>query len=187
MLVPKPGIKATRDPEKQCKGLANGNPCYYERVDGSDYCAMHGGQAAVRAKRKKDMYDFRKSQYFKNLANKHMQEFSKGKNKFDLSEELGITRIILQEILEKCTDDMELLRYNQKISTTVAQIEKLIISSLKLDQKLGALVSKDEMIEIAQALIESIQKYIKDPLVTKAIVEDFEKVLNDRFVQNSPS
>ena len=179
MLLPKPGIKATKDPEKQCEQLANGNPCYYEKVEGSQFCAMHGGMRVVKARRKEAMYDFRKSQYFKHLADEHMKEFSKGKNKFDLSEELGITRIILQETLEKCTDETLLMRHSQKISMIVAQIERLITSSLKLDHKLGALVSKDEMVEIAQKLVGAIQKHIKDPLIVKEIVEDFEKVLND--------
>lgn len=187
MLKPKPGIEATQDPDQQCQGLANGNPCYYKKVKGSEYCAMHGGQGAVRAQRKQAMYDFHKSKYLQDIADAKMATFSKGKNKFDLSEELGILRIILQETLSRCTDEMELLRHNQKISTTIGQIERLINSSLKLDQKLGALVSKDEMITIAQAVVQSVENRINDPATVKLIVEDLEKILDDRHISKSDS
>ena len=187
MLKDKPGIKATKDQEKQCQSLANGNPCYYEKVEGSDYCAMHGGQTAVREKQKQEMYDLRKSKWLKQIADDKLNEFSRGKNKFSLAEELGILRIVLQEILGTCTDSTQLMRHNQKISSTIAQTERIILSSLKLDQKLGQLVSKDEMITIAQALVGCIQIEIQDANKIKSIVERFEKVLNDRFVPKSSS
>ncbi|MEK0346372.1 MAG: hypothetical protein QQN65_06015, partial [Nitrosopumilus sp.] len=172
--------------EKQCQSLANGNPCYYEKVEGSEYCAMHGGQTAVRVKRKQEMYDLRKSKWLQKLADDKLDDFGKGKNKFNMSEELGILRIVLQEILGQCTDTTQLMRHNQKISNTISQIERLISSSLKLDQKLGQLVTKDEMLAIAQALIECIQTEIKDAQTVKNIVENFEKILNDKFVSRSP-
>lgn len=182
MLEPKPGIKATQDPDKQCQSLANGNPCYYEKVEGSEYCAMHGGQAAVRKEKKQQMYDLHKSAWLQKIADSQLDNFSKGKNKFNLSEELGILRIVLQEILGQCTNVNELMRHNQKISYIISQIERLINSSLKLDQKLGQLVSKDEMINIAQAIVECIQTHIEDTQTIKLIVGDLEKILNDRFI-----
>ena len=186
MLKPKPGIKATSDPDKQCQGTAGNGACYYERVEGSDFCAMHGGQSAIRKARKDSMYEFNKTTWLKKLTDDRLPVFSKGKNKYDLSEELGILRICLEETLNKCTDEAQLSRYNQKISKTIEQIQRLIESSLKLDQKLGSLVSKSEMVDIAQKLIEHIQTHVQDPNIIKAIVNDFEESLNDRFVQESP-
>ena len=185
MLKDKPGIKATKDPEKQCQSLANGNPCYYEKVKNAKYCAMHGGQNTVKAQRKQEMYDLRKSKWLQKIADEKLEDFSQGKNKFNMAEELGILRIVLQEILGQCTDITQLMRHNQKISNTISQIERLIFNSLKLDQKLGQLVSKDEMITIAQVLVNCIQVEINDAQKIKNIVGNFEKILNDRFIPKS--
>lgn len=187
MLRPKPGIKATNDPDKKCRNTTAHGACYYEKVEGSDYCAMHGGMAAERKTRKDGMYQFKKTQYLQKLADDRFPVFSKGKGKYDLSEELGILRICLEETLNKCNSEQDLNRFNQKISKTIAQIQSIIESSLKLDQKLGSLVTKTEMTDIAQQLIEHIQSHVQDPNIIKAIVSDFERSLNDRFVQESTS
>ncbi len=187
MLEPKPGIQATQDPEKQCLHQLQYRQCYYEKVPGSDYCAMHGGMAAVRKARKDAMYEFNKNKFLQNLANERMPVFSKGKNKYDLSQELGILRICLEQILNKCDNELILQQHNPQISKTIEQITKLIESSLKLDQKLGELVSKGEMIEIASSLVGVIQKHIQDPNKVKEIVEGFEKVLDARFIQDGAS
>lgn len=187
MLKPKPGIEATNDPDEKCQGTAATGSCYYKKVEGSDYCAMHGGQAAVRKARKEGMYEFKRTQWLQKLADDRFPVFSKGKGKYDLSEELGILRICLEETLNKCHGEQDLNRFNQKISKTIAQIQSIIESSLKLDQKLGSLVTKTEMTNIAQQLIEHIQTHVQDPNIIKAIVGDFERSLNDRFVQESTS
>lgn len=187
MLKPKPGIEATSDPDKQCQGTAATGSCYYKKVEGSDYCAMHGGQGALRKARKEGMYEFKKTQWLAKLTDDRFPAFSRGKGKYDLSEELGILRISLEETLNVCHNAQDLSRYNQKISKLIIQIQSIIESSLKLDQKLGSLVSKSEMIEIAQKLIVHIETHVQDPQIIKDIVTDFEETLNDRFVQKSTS
>lgn len=171
--------QAAQDPDQRC------HECGRQKVKGYDLCPLHlPGMAEVSTQREY-MYQFHRSEYMRNLA-AQIPGFSKGASKFDLSEELGILRLQLQETLNKCENDLDFLRNNQKISNTVDQIRRTVESSLKLDHKLGNLLSKDEMIIVAQKLLQTIEENVTDPNTIQKIVTSFQTILTEQIASPGP-
>lgn len=175
MLKDKYGITKARSPETQCiTTLSNGAPCTNERIEGSDYCSMHGGNRVVETQKKKAMYEFYRTKYIKDKAER-LPEFSR--NKFNLETEIGILRIQLEELLNKCEDENDLLRFQPKINDLITRIEKTTTAALKLDQKIGSLLTKEQMVDVAQKLLNVIQEEIDDLDKVKIIADRFTEIL----------
>jgi len=181
VLDPKPGIDPydKNHPETRCLNfLGNGAQCHFTKTEGSDYCSMHGGHRATKTAKAKAMYEFNESKWFQKLADSRLPGFTKGTAKLDLSQEIGILRIMLEQILDKCNDSSDLIRNSQRISQLIQNIEKLASSSLKLDQKLGDLMSRDDVVNISNKILEVIGANIDDPVILKNIAEGMTEVVN---------
>ena len=161
---------------RPCLGIIEAGRCPNKALDGIDFCILHGGNKALQSKEKEMMYDWARTDFLKKLKNQ-IPRFTHGPKKYDISEELGITRIMLNEILAKCEDANDLLRYNNQINNLIDKIERLIKSSLKVDEKLSLLISQDDVIKIAQGLVEIMQEYITDPVMMNEIALKFEDII----------
>lgn len=166
-----PEIVAEDDP-RRCKGMSNGSQCLFRAVEGGDYCTIHGGNTIELKNKKKEIYDLRKTRY--------LQEFRRmSENSFWRSnrEEVGILRVILQELLQKCESQNDIYVNASKMSDIISKINKLLETSLKIDEKLKALISEEKMYEIAQLLVDAVFKIIEDPIKCTTIAEKFEEIL----------
>jgi hypothetical protein len=99
-----------------------------------------------------------------------------------LREEIGILRVVLEEMLNQCTDTTELLLYSHRISDLVMKVEKLVTSCDKLENRLGLLLSKDAVLQLATTYVQIINNHVTDPEVIESIstemLEVTEKIEN---------
>jgi hypothetical protein len=95
-----------------------------------------------------------------------------------LAIELGLLRLLLEQIINKC-DGYDLIMNSVQISTLIGQIKELQTANIKLEQRVGDLLSMDQVIEIAQALYTAVTKYVSDVEILGKIAEDFENIASN--------
>ena len=98
-----------------------------------------------------------------------LDEFTTSNECNTLKNEVGILRLALEEILNKCTDSNHLLLYSQKISDLAVKIEKLISSSHRIEKSLGTLLDKSAALSFAGEVINIISQFIDDPEVIDSV------------------
>lgn len=174
-----------REPVERSDSEANAcavSNCLLKKVDGADYCQVHGAHTQINSAKKKNLYEFDRSQYI--AFNKKDQ----ANYKYDVSEELGVTRAILQKYLDKVTDDLSLALYNNQINQQIDRIQKLVESCLKADQKLGSLMSEEDTMAIAQGLLDTVHSTLSEYIpnqhdlakAMETLVEKFTEIIDER-------
>jgi hypothetical protein len=140
--------------------------CHHKKVEGADYCPHHGANKQIQKQNKKELYEFQKTAFLARTI-----ELAKHTEKYTLTIELGVQRSIFEQLLNKIDGFETLLRYNAQINATTQNIRNLVNDSLKLDAKIGELISKDSLIEIMQQVVDIIVEEIDDPDTVANIVD----------------
>lgn len=167
-----PGLKLTMwhritdldDPRDRCEANSSLGACPYKKVPGSKYCPRHGGNKAIQAQQAETLKNYRLTRWKQRVG-----EFADNSNIKSLREEVGILRMILEEMLNQCKDSMDLLLYSNKMSDLVMKIEKLVVSCDKLENRMGLLLSKGSVLFLAQQYVEIITDEVPDPDVIERI------------------
>jgi len=145
------------DPRERCEGTVATGQCPYKKYEGTNYCAMHGSNSG-RIKKHEEI----KRNYRLNRWHKRMTEFADGDEVKSLREEIGILRIIMEEMLNKCEDSTDLLLYAHRISDLAVKIERLVISCDKLEGRMNLLLSKRAILHLANSYVQIINTYVTD-------------------------
>jgi hypothetical protein len=142
------------DPER-CKSTitigSNQKQCNFKRVQGSDYCQIHGGNKVTESIEKNNLKMYRLTKWQARLA-----EFSSSSELKSLTNEIGILRICLEEMLNQCNSATILICYSDKISSLATNIEKLVNSCHKLDLSLGQYLDQTQAINLVETIITII-------------------------------
>lgn len=141
----------------RCVSVGPQGQCCYMAYPGATRCARHNGQAEATAEKKKDAKQYRLEQWGARVG--ELADHDKVKS---LRDEIGITRMLLEATLNKCTDVNELLLYTPKISLLTGQLEKLVVSCTKLEQSGGMLMDKSAALALAGKIVDIIGKYVAD-------------------------
>jgi len=115
---------------------------------------MHGGQIGKSTEAK--MYRLQKYQA-------RLTELKDHEAALSLRNEIGILRMTLEEILNKCDNAVDLMIHSAKISRLVQDIGKLVVESKKLEAGLGNLLDRQVVLTLASAIIDVIGEIIDDP------------------------
>ena len=83
--------------------------------------------------------------------------------------------MILEETLNQCNDSMDLLLYSQKMADLVIKIEKLVTSCDRLENRMGLLLDKASVLQLAQTYVQIINNYVSDPEVIEQISLEMQK------------
>ena len=94
-----------------------------------------------------------------------------------LRNEIGILRMTLEEIINKCDSPVDLMIHSGKISRLVQDIGKLVVESKKLEAGLGRLLDRQVVLGLASAIIDVIGSVVEDPEQLSAISEGIEQIL----------
>jgi hypothetical protein len=165
-LVPYP------DHPQRCQGRSSARgmdteQCSFIREPNSEYCFIHGGNKGNAAAENKSLGMYRLGKFEKRL-----RELQVANGARTIDEELSILRMILEETLNKCGDNMELLLYSTKISEIIINIKGLVVVADKLATKSGMLIGRSEAIVIAGKVVDCISRHITDESLLGAIAED---------------
>ena len=143
------------DPERCQAGGVQGQ-CRIKKLKGSDYCVIHaGGQKQTLENENKRMY--RLTKYRARLDELGSDSQIKG-----LREEIGLLRIVMEEIINSCHDTQTLLASTHKITDTAVKIEKLVTSCNRLEKSLGNYLDKNDVIQLGNEIVSIISEEVSD-------------------------
>jgi hypothetical protein len=163
---------------RRCQGIVGGNyQCIYVSVPGSNYCIAHSANTSGRAA------EARKAEWNYNLHKyrARIQQFAENPRVKSLREEVGVLRLLLETVLNKCEDETALMIYTSKISELVLKIEKVVASCHNLEAKTGQVLDKTAVINLCEAVVQVIQNYVDDPDVLAKLSGDLSMLLQSSF------
>ena len=149
-------VEYDADPER-CQGMGAAGQCPYKRSPGSNFCERHGANKAREAKDKAAVrtYQLRVFEERKN------QLADDGKIK-SLREEIAILRMTMEAIINKCENENDLITNAGKISDMSMKLEKLVVSCNTLETKLGMLLDRNHVIQLASVIVEIASEFVVD-------------------------
>lgn len=151
--------------------------CRYMALVKGGNCVLHGGGEQRKAEERKAIYGRLNEEY-----RARIQEKTAHKDHYALNEEVGILRMLLEEILAKTQGDQNLfLRSAGQISELVTKIEKVVISAQKAEKYIGGLLSRDQALQMFQEAINVIADYVEDQDVLDKIATKLDSVANRKY------
>ncbi len=179
MREKKTPIRAEPDDPRRCQATTVNGQCPFLALDDHSHCSYHTKDFSQERK----LYDYNKTEFLKRLGQRVDAMTSSNKTR-DLSEEIGITRITLENILGRCNEDFELQMATPQILDLVQAIQKLIESSVKVDKYIGQLMSKQQVVQIGQELVNCIAEEIGDEDKLRRIAKNFESIIQNSVARD---
>lgn len=99
-------------------------------------------------------------------------EFADDDKIVSLKEEVGILRMILEEQVSKCNNATDIVMNSHRLGDTIMKIEKVVISCDKLERRMGSLLSKRSVMQLAASFVAIINRYVDDPTVLERIADE---------------
>lgn len=155
------------DSPLRCQAVTAKNQCRYERVQGSEYCPMHGGNKGTEVLAAKSLRMLRLSKWQGRL-----EEFADHDKVKSLREEIGILRIMLEETVNKCGDQVDLIFNSGKIADLIMKIEKLVTSCHKLESNLGLMLDKQAAMQLSGEIVDIIGRHVSDEVAIGRIADE---------------
>ena len=139
------------DPER-CQGvMPSRGQCMNKFAPGSKFCLAHGGNRAAQAAEKRRISNYRLAKF---QARLELQ--TNNPNIKNLRDEIGILRIVMEETLNRCTSDFDLLTNSQKISDLAMKITTIVEKCHRLEGSMGQLLDKTTVLRFANQFIDII-------------------------------
>lgn len=161
-------------PNERCEANIRTGQCPHIKEHKTKYCHMHGANKGLIVQQEETKRNYRLRTY-----QKRMSEFADNDQIKSLREEIGILRIVMEEILNKCTDSTDILMMSQRIGDTAMKIEKLVVSCDKLEGRMGLLLSKRAVVQLAGTYVQIINNYVTDPDIIEQISVDMIEATNN--------
>lgn len=156
-MVNIPTVPYPEHPDR-CQGIRHGQgQCTNMSADYSTFCLCHGGNVAGETAVKQALSNYRLTKWQARLDDKTGQSELKS-----LRDEIGILRVLMEETLNKCHSDMELILQSGRIADLAMKIEKLVSSCHKLEGSMGKLMDKSAILQFAAEIVEIISKELDE-------------------------
>ncbi len=160
------------DDPARCQGNGPHGQCQFKSTEHGAYCALHGGNKAEEKVARDALHAYRLGKW-ENRIRGHASS-STAKN---LTAELGILRVILEEQLAACSNETELILRSSAISDLVVKIEKLVQSIHKLDKDLGITMDQQQAMNFGMSIVEILDRYLDDPALLEKIGDEILAIL----------
>ncbi len=148
-------VQAEVDSPNRCPEMTSLGQCKW-LVSDNDRCPMHQRALPVAAK-KQEIRNYKLQR-----IQARVNEFSDNESIKSLREEIGLTRLLIEEIVNRCQDANELILYSSKIQSLISQAEKLVVSCHKLEQSNNLLVNKDSILQLTNVIVNIITDHVED-------------------------
>lgn len=163
------------DDPRRCQAVRPSHgQCTLVSLEGSTYCAAHGGNKAVEAKKKQELRNYRLTKF-----KQKVQELGNSDEIMSLREEIAILRVLFQEKWNRCDDEYELTMMSGPLSDLIMKVEKVVSSCNRLESKLGSHLDKTKVLQYAQMIVQIIAKHVQDDKLIEMINEEIFKSLQD--------
>lgn len=167
MSVERKLFKVSEDDPSRCQAIFKNGQCQFKSQDGSKYCAMHGGNKAGEVHNKLITRQYRLAQWQARVG-----EFAEHDSVKTLREEIGIARLLLENLVTQCQGPNDLLLYSSKIGEMVSRIEKLVQTCDRLETRMGMLLDKAGALHLASQMVEIITTHIEDEEIINQIATE---------------
>ncbi len=170
-------VPCDADNPRRCVGETSQGQCKFLAIPDMKYCPIHapGGTMGIILKRQeKALYDIKRGEVLHRL-----NQFRSHPDSKNLTVELGIIRLTLEEILNKCESNWDFVANSATILRLTEQIEKLLKSNIRVEQLTGELMTLEQVTQIAQALITLIAEHVTDVEVIQKIADGFNHIINN--------
>lgn len=159
-------------PEDACDGITKHGHCTHKRLAPSRFCSMHGGALTMKKLEKERMREYKVNQYMKRYA-----EFADSPQIRSLREEIGITRMSLEAIMEQVDSASKLLVYHPQILQTLMVVQKLVEAAQKLDEKNNLLLDRKILMTVVDGIIQRITNHVKDAAILDVLSTEIYDVI----------
>lgn len=144
----------------RCQAIAgDGDQCMNLALPGASNCAVHGGNAMIQSAEKQSHRNYNLTKY-----KARVDRFVDNPGIKSLREEIGIVRLILEETLNRCQDDQDLMLYSSKVSQLVREINTLVNSAHKLESSMGQLLDKMAVIQLSEEIVTVISDQLQESI-----------------------
>lgn len=148
------GIKrAAIDSPTRCQAVTRTGQCPLEAMPGITKCIAHGGSITESNNKKEKIRN-----YILTKFQAQLERHSDSDNIKSLRDEIGILRFLLEEKLNQCKDNIDLVLQSVQISDLVLKIDKLVSSCHKLEGSMGNLLDKQALITFSGVIIRIISE-----------------------------
>lgn len=144
--------------------ISNIGQCSLKAVKNSQYCPAHGGNKAFQAKEKAELRNYRLNKFKQRIG-----ELSSSDAILSLKEEIGIIRLLIEEKINQCDSTAELILISGPLSDLAMKADKLVTSCNRLDMRLGNLLDKGRVLQLAQTIVQIISHYVTDDEILEKI------------------
>ena len=155
---------------RRCTGQTDAGQCWNVAEAGDDRCRAHHGKDGGRSKR---IYLLHKAQYDRRLT-----ELSDHEQLTSLREEIGLTRMLIEERMNLVNDPNDFLSAFGPIQQALLTVEKLTKSLHQMEQSLGNLLSKSAVVKLGQSLSQIIVEELRDVANYEQVVD----AINERML-----
>ena len=167
-------VKDEDDP-RRCQYIKpTAGQCYNVSVENSEYCPAHGGNRAFKSAQDQELKNYRLTKF-----RQRIQEKANSDKIISLREEIGILRLLIEEKVNRCNDETDLLLISGPLSDLLMKSEKLISSCNRLESKLGNLLDRTKVVTMAQTFVQIISKYITDVAILETISDEINDTLKE--------
>ena len=147
----------------RCKADLRSGQCEFLSIEGTQYCARHGGISQKDAQLAQNNRKY-KLTHLKDLE-KTVDQYKHDKEILNLRDDIALLRGLIQEKLNTCTTTTELMLASGLITAILRQVSDTTEKCFKLEQSLGRYLDKSELIAFVQQIIEVINIEISDDTV----------------------
>jgi hypothetical protein len=151
------------DPNR-CQGVGSQGQCPFKAVPGTQMCQRHGANKQLESQDTKRLHDYHLQKW-----QVRIDDFSASERLTSLRGEVGILRMMLEQTLEMCDDQQQLMLYSHRIQDLTMKIDKLVNSLSKIEMKAGNLLDKSQALILASQIVELIGRHITDATTIDAI------------------
>ena len=154
-----------KDDPTRCQAVLANGQCRYKAVEGGQFCLMHGGNKQIIKNKQAAMRNYRFQKYQQRIS-----ELADNDAVKSLREEIGVLRVLLEETVNRCSEDNDILIYAPKISDLVIKIEKLVTSCHRLESSLGSTLDKTVVLNMATSIVNIVGELIPDEEILQTLV-----------------
>jgi hypothetical protein len=141
---------------RRCKASAKTEQCWNVADEGFDYCRSHARHVANPHGEQRRQYQLTQARLRGRLNQKTDHDEIKS-----LREEIGLTRILIEELFNSAKDQNELLQKSATFIGLAQTLERLIKTSHQIEQNLGMLLSKPTIIVMAQNIVQILNEELQ--------------------------
>jgi hypothetical protein len=144
-------IKNDDDP-RRCQNTGGpGGQCRLVAVENSRFCPAHGGVATIKANARNELNNYRLQHHKARVI-----ELGQSEGVKTLRDEIAILRLLVEERMNQCQTQTDLILNSGPISDLVSRIERVVTSCHKLEGSMGQLVDKQAILHFATRIVDII-------------------------------